>query len=457
VSEIVDDELDKLLRADEQFNAIVDSLIDEIETRFDAISPGTITRDQQGWPAMWTWESGDVTEFLRAVNRFSSNYAPLFGHLFSPLVDGIRVAGPFRPDWLVGEPPKLVLIDGEGLGHTPKSAAALPTAVAKAIEDADAVLLVDNATQPAQAAPSSAIRSILTAGATSKLIFCFTHFDHVTGDNLRDVEDSAEHVLASVDNLLSAIRNEFGPRSAHVLRRRLERACFLAGIDKPLDPETTLGQLSIGQLTNLLDTIDAIVERPPTVPARPVYDKTNLVLAITSAALAFHRRWRAVLGVTTEADVDKEHWTRVKALSRRFADGTADQYDTLRPSSDLRERLKEEIYKTLETPLRWTGGAPTDQDEITAVIDEFSQAFAKRLPDRIRERLSVRPQRTWQDAYVLTGIGSTFVRARRISDDILMRNVPVPGATPSPDQNDFMHAVIGAVDEAAEEVGIVLK
>jgi len=456
VSEIVDDELDKLLRADEQFNAIVDSLIDEIETRFDAISPGTIARDQQGWPAMWTWESSDFTEFLRAVNRFSSNYAPLFGHLFSPLVDGIRVVGPFRPDWLVGEPPKLVLIDGEGLGHTPKSAAALPTAVAKAIEDADAVLLVDNATQPAQAAPSSAIRSILTSGATGKLIFCFTHFDHVTGDNLRDVEDSAEHVLASVDNLLSAIRNEFGPRSAHVLRRRLENACFLAGIDKPLDPETTLGHLSIGQLTNLLDTIDAIVERPPTVPARPVYDKTNLVLAITSAALSFHRKWRAVLGLTTEADVDKEHWTRVKALSRRFADGTADQYDTLRPSADLRERLKEEIYKTLEAPLRWTGGAPTDQDEITAVIDDFSQSIAKRLPDRIRERLSVRPQRTWQDAYVLTGIGSTFVRARRISDDILVRNVPVPGATPSPDQNDFMHAVIGAVDEAAEEVGIVL-
>lgn len=452
VAEIVDDELDKLLRADDQFNAVVDSLIDEIETRFGAITPGTIARDQQGWPALWTWESTDRTEFLRAVNRFSSNYAPLFGHLFSPLVDGIRVAGPFRPDWLVGEPPKLVLIDGEGLGHTPKSAAALPTAVAKAIEDADAVLLVDNATQPAQAAPSSAIRSILTSGATSKLIFCFTHFDRVTGDNLRDVEDSAEHVLASVNNLLSAIRNEFGPRSAHVLRRRLESACFLAGIDKTLDPETMLGQLSIGQLTDLLDTIDTIVERPPTVPARPVYDKTNLVLAITAAALSFHRRWRAVLGVTTEADVDKEHWTRVKALSRRFADGTADQYDTLRPSSDLRERLKEEIYKTLEAPLRWTGGEPTDQDEITAVIDDFSQAIAKRLPDRIRERLSVRPQRTWQDAYVLTGIGSTFLRARRISDDTLMRNVPVPGATPWPDQNDFLHAVIGAVDEAAEEV-----
>ncbi len=33
------------------------------------------------------------------------------------------------------------------------------------------------------------------------------------------------------------------------------------------------------------------------------------------------------------------------------------------------------------------------------------------------------------------------MRAQRISDDILGRNVPVPGAAPSPDQNAFLHAV----------------
>lgn len=95
--------------------------------------------------------------------------------------------------------------------------------------------------------------------------------------------------------------------------------------------------------------------------------------------------------------------------------------------------LKEDIYKTLEQPLYWTGVAPTDPEKITTVINEFSQAIAKRLPDRIRERLSVRPQRTWQETYSLAGSGSTYRRARRISDEIFMRNVPVPGATPSPD------------------------
>lgn len=451
--EILDEELDRILRADERFNAVVDTLLDEIEKRFDAIPVGTVVRDRQGWPSTWEWQAGNRIEFLQAVNRFTSNYAPQFGHLLSPLVDGIRVSGPFRPEWIT-DLPKLVLIDGEGLGHTPRSASSLPTSVAKAVEEADAVLLVDSATQPMQAAPASAIRSILTSGDTDKLIFCFTHFDEVVGDNLQTPSDRARHVLASAENILGSVREDLAPRAERALRRRLDgNRVFLAGIDKPLDPATSDGRQSIRQFQRLLAMIERVTDRPDLGPARPVYDKANLVLAITAAAASYHRRWRAILGIDSVSDVDKEHWTRVKALNRRYAEGTSDQYDTLRPAADLRELLKDEIYRTLETPLRWTGERPTDDIVTTAVIDEFSQAIAKRLSAPIRERLSVRAQRSWQETYALSGIGSTFRRSRRISDDILGRNVPIPGAAPSPDRNDFLHAVILAVEEAAKEIG----
>lgn len=229
----------------------------------------------------------------------------------------------------------------------------------------------------------------------------------------------------------------------------------MADIDKPLDATTLSGRQSIGQLKKLLSAIETITERPEIGPARPVYDKANLVLAITAAAQSFHRRWKGVLGITYEANVDKEHWTRVKALNRRFAEGSADYYDTLRPASELRELLKDDIYKTLEAPLRWKGASPTD-DEVTGVISEFSQAIAKRLFEPVRDRLSVRPLRSWQETYSLSGPGSTFVRARRISEEIFMRNVPIPGATPSPDQNEFLHSIIATVEEAAEEIDVEL-
>lgn len=457
VRELLDEELDRILRADERFNAVVDALLDEIEKRFDALSVGAVVRDAQGWPSTWTWESNERVDFLRAVNRFTSNYAPMFGHLLSPLVDGIRVTGQFRPNWLAGETPKLVLIDGEGLGHTPKSSAALPTAVVKAIEDVDAVLLVDNAKQPMQAAPASAIRSILTSGSTDKLIFCFTHFDEVTGDNLQTASDRIRHVLASGKNFLGTLREDFGPRSERALQRRLKNdRVFLAGIDKTLDPSTEDGHHSIRQFKKMLLMIERVTDRPDLGPARPVYDKANIVLAVTAAVASFHRQWQAKLGVASAPEIDKEHWTRVKALNRRYAEDSDDQYDTLRPASDLRELLKEEIYKTLEAPVRWNEGQPTDDVIVTAVINEFSQAIATRLPAPIRERLSVRPQRSWQESYGLRGTRSTFIRARYIADDILGRHVPIPGAAPSPDQNDFLRAIIGSVEEAAKEVDCVL-
>ena len=289
-------------------------------------------------------------------------------------------------------------------------------------------------------------------------MFCLTHFDEVRGDNLQTANYRAQHVLASVWNLLSSIRDEFGQRSERALRRRLDQnRFFLADIDKALDPDTAGGRRTVAQLTEMLKLLQSIDEKADVGEVHPVYDRANVVLAIASATGSFHRRWRALLGLSYEADVDKEHWTRVKALNRWFAEGVTDQYDTLRQAADLRELLKDALYKTLETLLRWRGTPPADEETITAIIDRFSQAIARRLILLVRDRLSERPMRAWQDAYTLAGPGSTFSRARRISEDVFSRNVPIPSATPSPDQNDFLGGVITAIEEAAAEVGAELS
>ena len=456
--EILEEELDQLLRSEERFNRVVDALLDEIDKRFVALQIGTLVRDRQGWPKAWRWESNDRVQFLKAVNRFCSNYAPLFGQLLSPLVNGIRVAGAFGPTWLERNPPRLVLVDGEGLGHTSKSAAVVPTAVARAIEAVDAVVLVDNAAQPMQAAPAMAIRSILTSGNIEKLLFCFTHFDEVHGDNLTTRSARARHVLASGRNLLASFREEFHLRAEKAVERRLkDYRFFLANAHQRPDLTDQSGRQMVAQLEKLIVALESSGDQLESGSARPRYDKTNLILAVTEAVTSFHRRWKALLGITYDRHVAKEHWTRIRALSRRFAEGTDDYYDTLRPSSELREALKDEIYKTLETPLGWSGQRPSEESEITSVIDAFSNAIAKRLYGPISERLSERPIRTWQEAYALHGVGSTFVRARTIAADVLERTVPVPGATPSPDQNEFLHAIIDAIQSAAEDQEIDLR
>ncbi|MFC5765431.1 ATP-binding protein, partial [Actinacidiphila bryophytorum] len=140
VDELIEESLDSDLRQSDEFHEIVDSLIDEIEKRFSTLDVGELRRNRQGWPTTWSWESDDRAAFVKTVTRFTSNFAPLFGRLLTPLVNGIRVSGPFQPTW-TSEPVRLVLVDGEGLGHTPKSVAALSTHVTTQLQDADAVVL----------------------------------------------------------------------------------------------------------------------------------------------------------------------------------------------------------------------------------------------------------------------------------------------------------------------------
>ncbi len=453
IEEFIEDYLDTELRQHEDFHQIVDALSDEIEKRFALLSVGELRRNRQGWPVSWTWETPDREAFVRTISRFTSNYAPQFGRLLTPLVNGIRVAGPFTPKWAL-DAPRLVLVDGEGLGHTPSSVATLSTHVADLVEEVDAVLLVDNAMQPMQAAPVAALKGIAVSGNGMKLHFLFTHFDQVKGDNLPTFSDREEHVLASAENVLKAIGDELGPAAERLLRRRLDDACFfVGGIQDLLNPKQKSGNRSIQQLEQLLEVLANPVETT-TGASRPVFDRMNLSLAVAEAAKNFHAKWRGLLGLESNANAPKEHWTRVKALTRRLAEGWADEYDTLRPVADLRFELQLQVYLMLQRPVRWEGGDPTE-DEQQAIIDEVSNAITRKLMELTRRRLMEDAQRAWQQAYVQRGTGSTFVRARIIAADVYEQRAPVPTVTASPDQNRFLKDVAACIDDVAEELALI--
>ena len=456
LEELREEWLDSELRGDERFHAIVDSLFDEIEKRFDLLAAGTITKNRQGWPISWSVETEARVELVKAVTRFSSNYAPLFGSLLTPLVNGIRVAGPFAPEWGDGESPQLVLIDGEGLGHTATSAAALSTAVSKRIEGVDAVLLVDNATQPMQAAPVAAMKAVVTSGNASKLLVTFTHFDMVKGDNLPSVADRQTHVKASVDNVLKAVGEDLGPFAERILHQRIERACFfVGGIDETLDVTKKSDRRTIEQMKTLLEVIEHIADEAETTDTRPVYDRINLVLAVREAATSFHERWSGLLGIAYAPGHPKEHWTRIKALSRRFAEGFADEYDTLKPVGELKRELDGQIYRMLQQPVRWDGPQPTDDDK-QLMIDALAKEISREVTALCSRRINANRRKAWQEAYAEFGQGSTFRRARIISGEVYDRAAPIPGVTPSPDQNSFLHEVTALVDTVAANLDVKL-
>ncbi|MFD5627133.1 hypothetical protein [Streptomyces sp. NPDC127072] len=456
LEEILEEELDTELRQLEEFHAIVDGLLHEVELRFSLLTDGELRRTRQGWPLSWTLATGDRSTFLKTVMRFSSNYAPLFGCLLTPLVNGIRVAGPFVPTW-AEKSERLVLIDVEGLGHTPKSAASLSTGLAKRLDEVDAILVVDNATAPMQAAPVAALKSIAISGNSSKLNFLFTHFDHMKADNLPRFSDRERHVLASVENVLGAIGEELGPAAERGIRVRLEQRCYFAGgMHEPLKPTKKEARRTIEQLRSLSAELSAEEELPSTGPAKPVFDRMNLSLAVTEAARNFHRRWRGLLGLEYNAAAPKEHWTRVKALTRRLGEGWRDEYDSLRPVADLRTELQVQIFLMLQRPVRWEGGEPTEEER-QAVIDEITSSVTGKLYALTTQRLKEDVQNAWLDAYRQQGTGSTFSRSRIIDAEVFGRGAPIPTVAASPDQNSFLKAVANTVSEVADELKLILE
>ncbi|HKS81793.1 MAG TPA: hypothetical protein VJR23_09840 [Candidatus Acidoferrales bacterium] len=453
--ELFEEELDSRLREDEDCQAMLDEVMDEIEKRFDLLTIGKVQKNKQGWPELWRFESDDRALFLGTVGRFSSNHAKYFGSLLSPLVNGIRVSGPFQPTWY-NEQPRLVLFDGEGLGHTPDSSASIPTTITRRIDESDVVLLIDNAMQPMQAAPVALMKSLAATGKTSKLMICLTHMDQVKGDNIPTFALKKQHVVASAENVLTAIGEELGRFAERALRQSMQRGCFFVGnIDRKLESSSKLDQRSIDQFLQLLAAVTTVRELPSLAAARPVYDRVNLVLAVKNATEKFHEDWKGRLDLPSKSGVPKEHWTRVKALSRRLALGWADEYDTLKPVADLHRNLQNDIYVFIQSPLRWDGPEP-DDDEKQSVFDRLAEAISSRALELVTRRVRQERIEQWQHAYDCRGRGSSFTRASIIEGDIYDRAAPIPDVAPSPDRNAFLHEVIAAVDEAASVLEVQL-
>lgn len=215
-----------------------------------------------------------------------------------------------------------------------------------------------------------------------------------------------------------------------------------------------VGARTIRQLETLLNRL----VHPELVVAigdnRPVYNRMNLAVAVADAAKAFHQRWRGLLGLEINAAAPKEHWTRIKAMSRRLAEGWQQEgYSDLLPIADLSTQLQEQVYRMLQSPERWTAGAAPSEEEQEAVLDKLATAVTQKLIDVSRRQLRDEGQLAWQRAYLQRGIGSTFDRARIISSEVYDRGAPVPSGVASPDQNKFLNAVADAVAEVAEDLG----
>lgn len=436
-----------------EFSEIALDVMDEISDRFSAVAAGTIERGTSGWPVLWSYEDENRTKFLSHVRWFSSNHHKQFGRLLTPLVDGVRVQGPLYPSTAdLNRAGKLVLLDGQGLGHTATTASSISTRITQRFSSVDMILLVDNAQQPMQAAPLALLRAVGSAGFGDKLAIAFTHFDQVKGANLGSFDQKREHVVGSVVNAIASLRDIVGAGVAGALDRQIEKqSIFLGGLDRPTEKIPVGYQRELGRLIEAMQQASA-PEEP--VECAPQYEFKGLEIAMHDAIDAFRDPWRARLGLSYHDAIAKEHWTRVKALSRRLANGWADEYDTLTPVADLLARLQEEASKWLDRPAGWTR-QPKGEEEREAALDQIRRVVFARLYELTKHRLRDEQVAEWRVAYDHSGTGSAMRRARTI-DEIHRAAAPNISAAMSQDAREFLTKLYAILREAIEEAGGII-
>lgn len=173
------------------------------------------------------------------------------------------------------------------------------------------------------------------------------------------------------------------------------------------------------KLVDALETKSVLVA--PT-EIRLFYDKIELSQALQRAVISFHEAWRGRLGLTIQSSRYPEHWTRIKALSRRPARLGKNEYDSLKPVADLIRELSEQIKAFLVRPQKWEP-ADSSEEMQQVTIDSIASNIYTQLHALAQKRLIRDHLLKWETAYTRWGKGSAKERAYDLE---MIYNLAVP-------------------------------
>lgn len=428
----------------EEFLELVSDILDEVRLKFDGATEGKYEKSNTGWPKAWTLKKPveQRAEFLASLRLFAGISDRHWGRLLTPLVNGMRVQGPFAAKWAATEP-RLVLMDTEGLGHKANATADMPEQTAATLQEADVILLVDSAKNGlTNYAAGKALEGIANAGLTRKLALVFTHMDMAAESGLKG-QRLHDQIFSGIRNVVdNQLSKSVTADSARFLLERLQQHTFYVGRLDRAEPKGAEPELN-----RLLDHLMA--EQPPVVKpvSVPEYNPAFLVMAIQEAAKDFRRRWQGMLNIAHDPEYKPQPWQTIKALSRRYAENWGENFE-LRPTANLRASLESAISRYLEGPIGWTGD-PTPEQKRDA-IERLKNSVARQLPQLARRRLRENPQPAWHEAWLPRGAGSTATR-RLLIEGIYQRWVPIPEARGDQLVLEFIKEIEELVDAALRE------
>lgn len=386
---------------------LCEDVVNEVQKRFKVLSDGEIISATGKWVNGYYLKTKNRKQFFDKIKKFSSNNKYEWGSLLSPLVKTIRIKGDFRPDFCE-EPLRIVLFDGKGLGHS-SSVASVPTEIMDQYKSMDAILLVDNATNPLLDNAKLALKDVIVSGYADKILMCYTHLDEMQGDNFVKTQDKVNHVNAALSTYLSELRKQNIYVFSSVEEQGILNSCFYFA---ELDSEES-NLMSQKQIQKIFEVVKVKFRNKVAFEDVVItYDKMTLYHHLQNAIEQFRSEWGNILGYPHTTS-KTEHWSRIKALARRLAYFDQDHYNhELQPLADLTRCIKEEINTYLNKPMSVQVLDSTDE-KVVSKINYMKGLMNDDFLEFVRNELWKKDGRLdkWRNAYSHTGRGSTFERA----------------------------------------------
>lgn len=443
-----DDNLEIFLEKSDLFNDVIDDIVDEIQDRFKILVNGQVVSETRGWINVWYYKTKNREEFIKQAKRFSSNNKSQWGTLLTPIVQFIRVKGMFKPEFC-NNVPRLVLIDGLGLGHK-ITASSLSAETTSRFKNVDTIVLVDNAVAPMMDNAKLALRTIVESGHTNKLSVCFTHMDELKGDNFISRSDKIRHVESSLESYVTSLREQNPPViSSNGASSILGKSLYMWNLDKEIKKFTQT------QLESLIAKIQtSIPENTKLEEIRLSYDILMLYPYLQQATKQFRDSWRFRLGIPNKTE-KTEHWSRIKALSRRLATMNESHYSELMPIEDLLREITAQLNIFISNP---TSCQPsTAPEELQQIIeDKIKSNIHSKMHNFVINGLWKESGQlaNWMAAYNYGGYyGSTRDRANKI-DNIFQVGAPnLDNYAPNTciEQKEFIEGVVSIIKIGVEE------
>lgn len=431
------DEMQQAGERSEEFLDLVNEVMDEIAERFSKLPAGKFTKSSTGWPEAWCYSApaDDRDSFLKAVRWFCSNAKEEWGSLLTPLVTGVRISGPFRPEWVpTGESYAHVFVDTQGLDHE-KPTTELSSETTSMFGQVQNILFVESGKDSLKSQTARKVmEAIASAGYTANLTVVLSHMDLVVGDDIPTADDRKGKAFSGLRSLVdNEVSRNVSRDAAKQLAAHLEQSTFYLGyLDPQKYPESwdeedkaAFGESLGHDLWRVTEHLVTQANPQKLQPSVPEYSFESLGLAVREASLAFQEVWEARLGYKRVEGISSAPWQSIKAMTRRHAEGWFDGY-WLRPIDTLISLTRNVLTRFLESPLTWLPEKKRITDaEKAAIIDRLKQLVNDALTDLSKARLWKVPQVRWQAAYEPSGPGSTFPRKQRVHE-LFVQQVPIP-------------------------------